>query len=116
MLPSASMRVKRLRGLTNSLASLRGHFRNSRRELRNSENQKATLAERLIHRTPFARERRPDQRSDIRVGWHPACRHRPARSRDPLAHAGYDFINSSQRIIHVEFDRMRGHLEAFDFG
>ncbi len=33
-----------------------------------------------------------------------------------FAHAGYDFIQTSQRIIHIKLDRMRGHLEAFDFG
>jgi hypothetical protein len=40
MLASTNMRVKRLREQTNSFASLRGHFRNSRRALRNSAKSK----------------------------------------------------------------------------
>src|SRR6266850_2884590 len=44
-----------------------------------------------------------------------------APRRERLLHlsssdAGGKPAETSQRIVHVEFDRVRGHLEAFDFG
>src|SRR4030088_2928206 len=43
-------------------------------------------------------------------------RARPLQSRDPDISGGRNSANKSERVIHVEFDRVRGHLEALDFG
>src|SRR4051794_23505976 len=84
--PRAGMPVKRLHRQTISFVILPSHLANLRCELSNTQKQKAPLAERLSHFTPCR------------------ARAKPARAQ------------TSQRVIHVELDRMRGHLEAFDFG